>query len=214
MVDLSFIGKEGIICSYEDVIAMVGYNVADQYRENGIISSDISDQQLISNYVNRNTYNFSEYLQKFGVNKDDADYISKDEVYYSSARALRPTNKFIYKIFEAAKVESVPYLAIYSKQYSSHIEKYIKGTFPFKIDYVHGDILPVIKNHINATIVTSDLDVINKCADIEEPTVLTVCDDFLYLSQMFSDGTETKIKKRNNIFLGYISCIKAGFIKY
>lgn len=214
MLDLSFIGKEGIICSYEEIVAMVGYNVADQYRKNKIISSDVSDQQLISNYINRKTYNFSEYLQKLGIDKKDADYISQEEVYYSSAYALRPTNKFIYKIFEAAKMESIPYLAIYSKQYSPHIEKYIKGSFPFSVDYVHGDIIPIIKNHINSTIVTSDLNIINKCTTIEEPTVLTICDDFLYLSQMFSDGTEGKLHDKDNIFLGYISCITAGFIQY
>ncbi len=212
MLDLSFIGKEGIICSYEEVVAMVGYNVADQYRKNKII--DISDQQLISDYINRKEYNFSEYLQKQGIPKEDADYISQEEVFYESAYALKPTNKFIYKIFDAAKIQSVPYLAIYSRQYSSHIEKYIKGSFPFKIEYVYGDIDPIIKEHVNATIVTSDLNIINKCATIEEPIVLTVCDDFLYVSQMFQDGTEGKIQKKDNVFLGYISCIKAGFIQY
>ena len=212
MLDLSFIGKEGIICSYEEVVAMVGYNVADQYRKNKII--DISDQQLISDYINRKEYNFSEYLQKQGIPKEDADYISQEEVFYESAYALKPTNKFIYKIFDAAKIQSVPYLAIYSRRYSSHIEKYIKGSFPFKVEYVYGDIDPIIKEHVNATIVTSDLNIINKCATIEEPIVLTVCDDFLYLSQMFQDGTEGKIQKKDNVFLGYISCIKAGFIQY
>ena len=212
MLDLSFIGKEGIICSYEEIVAMVGYNVADQYRKNKII--DVSDQQLISDYVNRKEYNFSEYLQKQGIPKEDADYISQEEVFYESAYALKPTNKFIYKIFDAAKIQSIPYLAIYSRQYSSHIEKYIKGSFPFKVEYVYGDIDPIIKEHVNSTIVTSDLNIINKCATIEEPIVLTVCDDFLYLSQMFQDGTEGKIQKRDNVFLGYISCITAGFIQY
>lgn len=212
MLDLSFIGKEGIICSYEEIVAMVGYNVADQYRKNKII--DVSDQQLISDYVNRKEYNFSEYLQKQGIPKEDADYISQEEVFYESAYALKPTNKFIYKIFDAAKIQSIPYLAIYSRQYSSHIEKYIKGSFPFKVEYVYGDIDPIIKEHINSTIVTSDLNIINKCATIEEPIVLTVCDDFLYLSQMFQDGTEGKIQKKDNVFLGYISCITAGFIQY
>ena len=212
MLDLSFIGKEGIICSYEEIVAMVGYNVADQYRKNKII--DVSDQQLISDYINRKEYNFSEYLQKQGIPKEDADYISQEEVFYESAYALKPTNKFIYKIFDAAKIQSIPYLAIYSRQYSSHIEKYIKGSFPFKVEYVYGDIDPIIKEHINSTIVTSDLNIINKCATIEEPIVLTVCDDFLYLSQMFQDGTEGKIQKKDNVFLGYISCITAGFIQY
>ena len=212
MLDLSFIGKEGIICSYEEIVAMVGYNVADQYRKNKII--DVSDQQLISDYINRKEYNFSEYLQKQGIPKEDADYISQEEVFYESAYALKPTNKFIYKIFDAAKIQSIPYLAIYSRQYSSHIEKYIKGSFPFKVEYVYGDIDPIIKEHVNSTIVTSDLNIINKCATIEEPIVLTVCDDFLYLSQMFQDGTEGKIQKRDNVFLGYISCITAGFIQY
>ena len=212
MVDLSFIGKEGIICSYEEIVAMVGYNVADQYRKNKII--DVSDQQLISDYINRKEYNFSEYLQKQGIPKEDADFISQEEVFYESAYALKPTNKFIYKIFDAAKIQSIPYLAIYSRQYSSHIEKYIKGSFPFKVEYVYGDIDPIIKEHVNSTIVTSDLNIINKCATIEEPIVLTVCDDFLYLSQMFQDGTEGKIQKRDNVFLGYISCITAGFIQY
>ena len=212
MLDLSFIGKEGIICSYEEIVAMVGYNVADQYRKNKII--DVSDQQLISDYINRKEYNFSEYLQKQGIPKEDADFISQEEVFYESAYALKPTNKFIYKIFDAAKIQSIPYLAIYSRQYSSHIEKYIKGSFPFKVEYVYGDIDPIIKEHVNSTIVTSDLNIINKCATIEEPIVLTVCDDFLYLSQMFQDGTEGKIQKRDNVFLGYISCITAGFIQY
>lgn len=212
MLDLSFIGKEGIICSYEEIVAMVGYNVADQYHKNKII--DVSDQQLISDYVNRKEYNFSEYLQKQGIPKEDVDYISQEEVFYESAYALKPTNKFIYKIFDAAKIQSVPYLAIYSRQYSSHIEKYIKGSFPFKVEYVYGDIDPIIKEHVNSTIVTSDLNIINKCTTIEEPIVLTVCDDFLYLSQMFQDGTEGKIQKKDNVFLGYISCITAGFIQY
>ena len=212
MLDLSFIGKEGIICSYEEIVAMVGYNVADQYRKNKII--DVSDQQLISDYINRKEYNFSEYLQKQGIPKEDADYISQEEVFYESAYALKPTNKFIYKIFDAAKIQSIPYLAIYSRQYSSHIEKYIKGSFPFKVEYVYGDIDPIIKEHVNSTIVTSDLNIINKCGTIEEPIVLTVCDDFLYLSQMFQDGTEGKIQKKDNVFLGYISCITAGFIQY
>ena len=212
MLDLSFIGKEGIICSYEEIVAMVGYNVADQYRKNKIIEA--SDLQMISNYINRRTYNFSDYLQGLGISKEDADIISQEDVYYDSAQALKPTNKFIYKIFEAAKMESVPYLAIYSRRYSSHIEKYIKGSFPFKVEYVYGDIEPIIKEHINSTIVTSDLEIINKCSTIKEPIVLTVCDDFLYLAQMFQDGTEGKIQKMDNVFLGYISCIKAGFIKY
>lgn len=212
MLDLSFIGKEGIICSYEEIVAMVGYNVADQYRKNKIIEA--SDLQLISNYINRRTYNFSDYLQGLGISKEDADIISQEDAYYDSAQALKPTNKFIYKIFEAAKMERIPYLAIYSRRYSSHIEKYIKGSFPFKVEYVYGDIEPIIKEHINSTIVTSDLEIINKCSTIEEPIVLTVCDDFLYLAQMFQDGTEGKIQKMHNVFLGYISCIKAGFIKY
>ena len=32
MVDFSFIGKEGVIAQYEDIISMIGYNVARYFK--------------------------------------------------------------------------------------------------------------------------------------------------------------------------------------
>ena len=56
MVDFSFIGKEGLIVQYDDIIAMVGYNVA-RYLKSKEYNKDelgkMSTQDSWVSYINR-----------------------------------------------------------------------------------------------------------------------------------------------------------------
>ena len=64
MVDLTFIGKEGIIISYEDIVSLIGYNIAVYMRDNHYNDtiSNLSNRQLMLDYVGREEYDIKDYL--------------------------------------------------------------------------------------------------------------------------------------------------------
>ena len=209
MVDLTFIGKEGIIISYEDIVSLIGYNIAVYMRDNHYNDtiSNLSNRQLMLDYVGREEYDIKDYLKKYGIEFSDEEL---QNAIYGSITSVTPTNLFPYKIFSGALDVGVTNLCIYSKTYSKHIEGYIKHSFEMKVSYVYGDIVPVIKDRVNWTFVTADLDIIRYCTTTDVPLALTICDDFKYLYRMITEGMEDKLKEKDNIFLGYVDCLSAG----
>ena len=55
MVDISFVGKEGIIIQYEDIISMVGFNVIRYLRSKKANEKamGMSVEDILLSYINR-----------------------------------------------------------------------------------------------------------------------------------------------------------------
>jgi hypothetical protein len=55
MVDFSFVGKEGIIIQYEDIISMVGFNVIRYLRAKNANEKamGMSLEDILLSYINR-----------------------------------------------------------------------------------------------------------------------------------------------------------------
>ena len=61
MVDLSSMGKAGMIIQYEDIISMIGFNVARYFRSKGVSKKldNMSIQDVLLSYINRNDEDYS-----------------------------------------------------------------------------------------------------------------------------------------------------------
>ena len=123
MVDLSFIGKDGIIIQYEEIISLMGFNI------HKALSKGMSEEDILLGYFNREIEDPSKYIEE-----RCGSHISIDDIYLSK-KILRPNCIYAFKFLEAANKNKVNNLAIYSNKYSEVIRNNIKGFFDFKISY-------------------------------------------------------------------------------
>lgn len=207
MIDFSFIGKDGLIIQYEDLVTMIGFNVVRYLKLKGVTQfTGVSLEDTLVDYINRQEENPSEWLK----NKFDIDF--QIENYLDSVNTLQPVLLYSYKVFHAADQEGIKTLILHSNQSSPVIGEFIKSYQNTNIEYTSGDIIPVLQSHPNATLLTSSTDNIKKCLDITVPCALTICDDYGYIAKVIEGDTVERLRKRNNLFVRFTSVISGGFI--
>ena len=66
MIDFRDIGKNGLIIQYEDIISMIGFNVARYFRSKGISNKldSMSVKDVLLSYINRDDENYAVWLKK------------------------------------------------------------------------------------------------------------------------------------------------------
>lgn len=208
MLDLSSIGKAGMIIQYEDIISMIGFNVARYFRSKGVSKKldSMSIQDVLLSYINREDIDYSVWLKKeFDVSINPDDFLS-------SFLTMQPNLMYSYKVFTSSHRENINSLYIYSDKYSPIAEQSV-DSYGFKgVKYIHGNLIDFLKEHPNYTYLTSSVDNIRKCSELTVPMVLLVCDDYLYTSELFSSKLDEKIKQIPNIILRFTGVISAGII--
>ena len=206
MVDLSFIGKEGIIIQYEDIISMVGFNVIRYLRSKNANEKamGMSLEDILLSYINRENEEPEIWLKNmFGLDFKVEDYLD-------SINAFQPNWLYSYKLFDAAYKNGAKKLMIYSI-YDIPIIKKILTSYTVPIEFVSGDIIPVLENNMNITLITSSTKTLKRCMETGVPAAITIVDDFLHLAPAVIDGIGDKLKE-NNKYIAYTSIISGGLI--
>lgn len=208
MIDASFIGKEGIIFQYEDIISLWGFNTILKMKETNEKLVRMSNTDILTNYFNRKIQNPVEYMKtEYGLDIPSLD------VLYKSKSALQPNLLYAYRIIDAGYLNGIRNFFIHSNQYSEVIDDYIKTTFAdFPVKYVYGDIVPVLKERSNMTYLTSDVDNIIKCKENDVPPfALTIVDEYGYTGNCIADGTINIIREKG-VYVSFTGIISAGII--
>jgi hypothetical protein len=207
MVDMSFIGKNGFIIQYEDIISLWGYNALLKLKESNLIDRESSTDSLLLDYFNREIENPFTYInEKYHVN-------FPIDAMYKSKKVLRPNMLYAFKIFLTAYQNGIKELLVFSNKRSSIIDKYIKNEIPdIPIKYVHGDVVPVIKQHPNCTFLTSDTNIIKRFVDEDiPPFALTIVDTFSYVAPVVKDSF-VELLRRKGVYVGFTNILSAGLI--
>lgn len=208
MLDLSDIGKAGLIIQYEDIIGMIGYNVAKYFKGKGISKKldSTSIQDVLLSYINRRDMDYSIWLiDEYGITVNPNDLLT-------SLLTMQPNLMYSYKVFSKAHEENINSLYIYSNMYSPIIEEATKSYGFDGIQYIHGDIIEFLKTHPNYTYLTSDVNNIKKCVDLDSPVCLVVCDDYMYTSDIFIQKIDKSLSDKPNIILRFTGVKSAGII--
>jgi hypothetical protein len=206
MIDLSKIGNAGLIIQYEDIVSLYGFNVLKYFKEKHLSDKldSMSNEDLVLSYINRTTFDVSDWIQQeFNLTIDPN---------MDSPIMWKPNMLYAYKMFDTAYKNGVTKLTIHSNSYIPSIEKYIQS-FQLPVQYTHGDIVPVLKQLPNVTYTTSDPNNIRSCLHADVPFVLTIVDDFVYVSEIIKDKVDDALRKKN-IFVFYTGIISAGITGY
>ena len=207
MIDMSFIGKNGFIIQYEDIISLWGYNALLKLKEKNLIDGESSTDSLLLDYFNREIEDPFKYInEKYHVN------FPIDSM-YKSKQVLRPNMLYAFKIFSAAYQNGIKELFVFSNKESPIIDDYIKNEIPdIPIRYVYGDVIPVIKQHPNCTFLTSDTNNIKRFVDESVPPfALTIVDTFMYVSSVVKDSFIDLLRGKG-VFVGFTNILSAGLI--
>lgn len=208
MVDLKSIGKDGLIIQYEDIISMIGFNVAKYFRSKGVSEKldSMSIQDVLLSYINRDDEDYSVWLKK------EYNIDIEPDKFLSSFLTMQPNLLYSYKVFSQSHQEKVENLYIYSNKYSVIAEQAV-DSYGFKgIKYIHGDISRHLKYLPNHTFLTSCTENIEKCLSITTPILLVICDDYLYIANMLNSDTIKKLRDKPNILLRFTGVLSAGLI--
>lgn len=209
MIDLRDIGSAGLLIQYEDIIAMIGYNIAKQFRTNHLSEKldSMTIQEVLSSYLNREDEDYSVWLKKeFDIDIDP-------KAMSSSFLSMQPNLLYAYRIFPASHRERNDNLFIYSDGYSKIAEESLQTYGCNTVSYIHSDLAGFLKIHPNITFITSSIKSVNLVKDLGVPICLVVCDDYRYIiDHFFTNKLEKEITDKGNIFLRYTSVISAGII--
>lgn len=206
MVDFSFIGKEGLIIQYEDIISMIGFNIIKYFRANKANKKamGMSIQDILLSYINRVDEDPAVWLQKeFGISLNIKDFLD-------SINTFQPNWLYSYKIIDAAYKNGLSKLIVHSQIESPVIKKFL-STFTAPIEYSHGDIVPILEQNKNVTYITSLPSNIKRCLEVKTPFALTIVDDFMYTADVVINKLEDKLRA-NNIYVCFTSIISGGLI--
>jgi len=198
MVDLRFLGKEGLIIEYTDIVSLVGYNIIKYLKSNNInndVVQRMSDEDILSAYVNRETFDISKWI------KTTFDIDCNIDDYNDSILAFKPNNVYAYKMFTQASKEKMHNLYIYSEKYSKIIEGYTEAFNIPELKYVYGDIIPILNKQPNSTLTTSNPETLKRCVDVTAPTLITIVDDFMYVSEIIKSKIHDKMRGTNKIVM-------------
>lgn len=207
MLDLSFIGKEGFIVQYEDIISLMGYNVLHALREHGAeVVRRVSDEDILRDYINREIEDPASYLME-RYEKDI--WFPKDSM-YNSRKTMRPNLNYVFRFFDVAYKNGIRNLYVHTNQKSESAEYYIRATMShLPVTYTYGDIVPVLRKRSNMTYLTSCTENIRKCLNVGIPFALMIVDDFPYVAPVAQEDFVRQLRERN-IFVGFTSILSAG----
>jgi hypothetical protein len=205
MVDFSFVGKEGIIIQYEDIVSMIGFNVIRYLRikKANEKAMGMSLEDILLSYINRE----NEYPEIWLKNEFDVDFRVKD--YLNSINAFQPNWLYSYKLFDAAYKNGAKKMMIYST-YDIPIIKNILPSYPAPVKFITGDIKTILENNANITLMTASGKTLERCADTNVPAAITIVDDFLHLAPII--GNIGDRLKETNKFVSYTSITSGGLI--
>lgn len=206
ITDWSFIGREGLIIQYEDLVSFLGWNASEYIlKAQGCSPSTTQDDRLVE-YINREEYDMSKYV------KDTTGFELTMEDLINSKRAIKPSVLYAFRMFKASIDNGLKNLMIHSNVYSPILESFIKEAVS-DAKYIHGDIVPVLKNNPNITYTTSDPDNIRKCVNVGVPFALTICDDFMYIAPIVTDEGLLNQLRDQNVYIQYTSIMGSGLIR-
>ncbi len=206
MVDLGFIGKNGLIIQYEDIISLTGFNIVRYFKSKNVNKklNDMSVNDILLSYFNRTDYDVSIWLkQEFNIDINIKDYID-------SINTFQPNLLYSYKMFKASADNGITKLIVHSDFYSPVIEKFL-STYKIPIEYTYGDIVPVLQSRKNYTYTTSSPVNIKKCLMIDTPFAITIVDDYMYLGDLMNDNTVDELRKKDK-YVNFTSVISGGII--
>ena len=207
MIDLSFVGKDGLIIDYEDVVSVMGFNIIRYMIMNNKCNDAMkrmSLEDILLSYINRETYDINTWIKKtFGL---DFNYLDAKE----SLHMVVPNFVYAYKVFQEANKQKMNSLYIHTNEYFKGIETTMLPSFEVpNLKYIHGDIVPILTNNPNITYITSNPSNIRKCCDVKTPFVLTIVDDFIYVSEIVRDKIDVKLREQGK-FVFYTGILSAG----
>ena len=208
MIDLTFIGKAGLVIEYDDIVSLTGMNIVNYLMEKDkslkVDAGMSSFEDILSSYINRTDKDFSIWIkQLIGVDV-------KKENFINSYRAFKPNLFYAYKLIPNAYKNGIKDLYIYSQYESDVIREYLKG-FDVPVGYVYGDIREVMKDKVNYTYITCDPENVRRCRDIDTPFAVTICDDYMSMAPIVRDHVDEDLRNKGK-FVSYTSILNAGGI--
>jgi len=208
MIDLTFIGKAGLVIEYDDIVSLTGMNIVNYLMEKDkslkVDAGMSSFEDILSSYINRTDKDFSIWIkQLIGLDV-------KRENFINSYRAFKPNLFYAYKLIPNAYKNGIKDLYIYSQYESEVIREYLKG-FEVPVGYVYGDIREVMKDKVNYTYITCDPENVRRCRDIDTPFAVTICDDYMSMAPIVRDHVDEDLRNKGK-FVSYTSILNAGGI--
>ena len=187
---------------------MIGFNVARFFKDKGVSekldSTSIND--VLLSYINREDEDYSKWLKsEYDIDVDPKEMLT-------SFLTMQPNLLYSYKVFATAHNEKQNSLYIYSNMYSPIIEEATKSYGFEGIEYIREDIIEFLKKHPNCTYLTSSIDNIKRCVELDAPACLVICDDYLYTSEIFTSKIDQSLKNKDNIILRFTRVLSAGII--
>ena len=103
MVDLSDIGKAGMVIQYEDIVSMIGFNVAKYFYKKGASEKldSMSIKDVLLSYINREDEDYSKWLNK------EFDIQVKPQKMLTSFLTMQPNLMYSYKVFSSSHLENI-----------------------------------------------------------------------------------------------------------
>lgn len=208
MIDLTFIGKAGLVIEYDDIISLTGMNIVNYLMEKDkslMVDDRMSSfEDILKSYIDREDKDFSKWIkQLIGLDV-------KRENFINSYRAYKPNLFYAYKLIPNAYKNGIKDLYIYSQYESEVIREYLKG-FEVPVGYVYGDIREVMKDKVNYTYITCDPENVRRCRDIDTPFAVTICDDYMSMAPIVRDHVDEDLRNKGK-FVSYTSILNAGGI--
>lgn len=206
MIDISFVGKDGLIIDYDDIVCMLGFNVIRylRYKQANDIAMRMSLEDILLSYINREKEDPSIWLKsKFNVDFDINQFIN-------SVNAFQPNWLYSYKIFNEAYKNGVKELMIHTN-IDIPLVKQILSTYTVQVKYVCGDIVPILNDHKNITYITASSTNLKRCLETDVPCAITIVDDFLHTADVVIDKIDDKLKEVNK-YVCYTSITNGGLI--
>ena len=116
ILDWSFIGKEGLIIQFEDLVSFIGWN-ASEYINNaqGRPVSKTKDERL-ADYINRLDYDIPAFV------KETTGVDITIEQLINSKHATPPNVLYAFRMFKASVDNGLKNLMIHSNVYSPLLE--------------------------------------------------------------------------------------------
>ena len=208
MIDLTFIGKAGLVIEYDDIVSLTGMNIVNYLmeRDKSLKVDDrmSSFEDILKSYIDREDKDFSKWIkQLIGLDVKRDNFIN-------SYRAFKPNLFYAYRLIPNAYKNGIRDLYIYSQYESEVIREYLKG-FDVPVGYVYGDIREVMKDKVNYTYITCDPENVRRCRDIDTPFAVTICDDYMSMAPIVRDHVDEDLRNKGK-FVSYTSILNAGGI--
>jgi hypothetical protein len=206
MVDCSFIGKNGLIIQFEDTISAIGFNVMKYLRTKIEPLSKIPIQDIMLSYMNREVEDIATWMDTtYGVKGFNL------AEYATSPNTFQPNFLYAFKMFDAAYQNGIKKLMVYSAIESPVIRECVEKSFTVPIEYIYGDIVPVLNSNPNTSFLTASPKTIDHCLEVSAPFALTICDDYMYTAPVLINKTDEKLRSKG-VFVGFTSILNAGVI--